>query len=153
MSELQATLATLLPPSFQGLVELVLSPAFLGFLVTLSVLSLLVTLVGLPWVLIRLPVDYFQQDGHDWGTLQHGPWPWWRVLFHLGKNLLGLVLLFAGLSMLVLPGQGLLTILAALFFLDFPGKRRLERHLISRPQILRQVNAIRRRAGRKPLRL
>ena len=61
--------------------------------------------------------------------------------------------LLAGLAMLVLPGQGLLTMLIGLLLLDFPGKRALERRVVRRPKILAFLNRMRDRRGREPLRL
>ena len=69
----------------------------------------------------------------------------------LAKNGLGVVLLAAGIAMLVLPGQGLLTLVVALILLDFPGKRRLQRRIVYAPRVLAALNALRRRAGREPL--
>jgi len=66
----------------------------------------------------------------------------------IGKNLLGCVIIVAGIVMLVLPGQGILTILAGIMLLDFPGKYRLLRWIVARPQVLRTLNWLRRRAGR-----
>ena len=54
--------------------------------------------------------------------------------------------------MLALPGQGVLTILAGLALLDFPGKRALELKILKRPSILGAVNWLRERRGREPLR-
>ena len=54
--------------------------------------------------------------------------------------------------MLVLPGQGLLTIFVALVLLDFPGKLRLERWLIRKPAVRRPIDWIRAKAGREPIR-
>jgi hypothetical protein len=72
-------------------------------------------------------------------------------LFLTVKNTLGGCLLVAGIFMLVLPGQGILTILAALALLDFPGKRKLEMSILHRPAVLKSINWLRRRAGREPL--
>ena len=76
------------------------------------------------------------------------------------KNLLGLVLLAAGLAMMVLPGQGIITILIALTLLNFPGRRRLELYLIRQrhvrgavdwnPTARREPAADRPRDGRAP---
>lgn len=68
----------------------------------------------------------------------------------LVKNLLGAFLVIAGLALLVLPGQGILTILVGLVLLDFPGKRRLELRLIRRPKVLSALNWVRRKLGREP---
>ena len=53
--------------------------------------------------------------------------------------------------MLVVPGQGLLTILIGVMLTDFPGKYALERRLISQPSIFNAINWIRDKAGKEPL--
>ena len=67
------------------------------------------------------------------------------------KNLFGLLLVIAGMLMLVLPGQGLLTIFVGLIFLDFPGKYRMERKMVSNDSVLRSINWVRARTGKPPL--
>ncbi len=52
--------------------------------------------------------------------------------------------------MLFLPGQGLLTMLLGILFIDFPGKHRLEQKLIQHPKILRTINTFREKAGKPP---
>jgi hypothetical protein len=64
----------------------------------------------------------------------------------------GVIFILGGLAMLVLPGQGLLTIVIGVSLLDFPGKRVLERRLLSRPMVLQAINRLRQRFGRPPLR-
>lgn len=122
--------------------------ALLWSLTGFGVFMFLATLIAIPWLLTRLPADYFiRRPVHDW--------PGRHPAVHLGlviaKNLLGIVLVLAGIAMLVLPGQGLLTVLVGIIFLDFPGKRRLERYLIRFPPILKAANWIRARAGEGPL--
>ena len=46
------------------------------------------------------------------------------------KNLLGATLVLAGLLMLFLPGQGVITLLAGLMIMNYPGKFVLEPWLI-----------------------
>ena len=53
--------------------------------------------------------------------------------------------------MLLLPGQGVLTMLLGFIMVDLPGKYRFERWLVARPLVLRSINMLRRRAGREPL--
>lgn len=120
-------------------------PALLAWLgLGLTALGL-VSLIGLPLLLIRIPTDYF--------TRHHALVPrkgtQWAVWFF--KNLFGVLLLLLGIAMLVLPGQGILTIVVAIVFLDFPGKLRIERWLIRRPRVFAALNALRLRAGRPPL--
>jgi hypothetical protein len=53
--------------------------------------------------------------------------------------------------MLLLPGQGLLTILMGLALTNFPGKYDLERRIVSRPAVSTALNRIRRAGSRPPL--
>jgi hypothetical protein len=55
--------------------------------------------------------------------------------------------------MLFTPGQGILTILAGLLLMNFPGKYRLERWLVQRPGVLSSLNWLRTRRGKAPFRL
>jgi hypothetical protein len=49
--------------------------------------------------------------------------------------------------MLVLPGQGVLTILLWFILMDLPGKYRFERWLVARPLVFKSINRLRHRAG------
>jgi hypothetical protein len=71
----------------------------------------------------------------------------------VGKNLLGFVLVVAGVLMSLpgVPGQGVLTILMGVMLIDFPGKHRAERWLVTRRPVLAAVNRMRARVGREPL--
>jgi hypothetical protein len=115
---------------------------------SLSMVVLVGTVVLVPILLARIPSDYFVRRAP-------GPWsrhhPVLRGALWAGKNLLGAVLIVAGIAMLVLPGQGILTILIGLMLLEFPGKREIELGLVRRPRVLRSVNWIRAKAGRSPL--
>jgi hypothetical protein len=95
-----------------------------------------------------LPADHFvasSDERRQRRTL--GQW-----LLRIGKNLLGVVFVLAGVAMLVLPGQGLLTILIGLLLVEFPGKRRCELALIKRPAIRSFLDGMRQRRGRAPFR-
>lgn len=118
------------------LVSLGLSFAILGFL----------SLLLLPVMFAKMPADYFASPATPAGRGIA------NRLARIVKNLLGVLLLLLGIAMLVLPGQGLLTILWALILLDFPGKHRCERWLVQRPQVLRALNSLRSRAGRPAFR-
>jgi hypothetical protein len=65
--------------------------------------------------------------------------------------LLGLPVLLAGIAMLVLPGQGLLTIMIALGIMNFPGKFELEKWVVTRKGVLKAVNWIRKKSHHPPL--
>lgn len=108
------------------------------------------SLLGVPWLVARLPRDYFVHPvapPRRWSSA-HPAWRWtWAIL----RNFLGVALVLAGIALLVLPGQGLLTMLAGLVLLDFPGKRRAERSLVRRPRLRGAMNWLRARAGAPPL--
>lgn len=67
------------------------------------------------------------------------------------KNLVGWVLILAGILMVLLPGQGVITIIMGLVLSDFPGKYKLERRLAGNHRVLSGINWIRRRSGHPPL--
>ena len=115
----------------------------------LSILMYVGTLVALPIVVARLPADYFRCDYH--ATRHHKQSAALRLLGLLGKNLLGIVLVGTGVAMLVLPGQGILTMLIGLMLINFPGKRALEQRLVRQPTVLRAMNWIRAKAHQPAL--
>lgn len=125
---------------------------YLGWLALLSGATFVGSLLVIPWLVIRIPCDYFVLEKR-----RPGFWAQWHPLLRLVlvtlKNMLGLILIMAGVVMLILPGQGLLTILLGVVLMNFPGKYRLERFLISRPPVLRALNWIRFRAGAPELTL
>lgn len=125
--------------------------ADLEFLFILSIVSFVASMIAIPLVLVRLPRDYFtERHPRTWLKEHH---PVIRVIALTLKNLLGGVLLLGGLAMLVLPGQGLLTLLIGLSLLDFPGKRVLERKIVARPAVLGAINGLRQRFRQPPLRV
>ena len=113
----------------------------------LSIASAVLTILLLPVVVVRLPADYFVASRHDLAERRR-PLLW---LEHALRNVVGIVFVLAGIAMLVLPGQGLLTILIGLLLVDFPGKRALERRLVRQPKLLAFLNRLRERRGRPPL--
>jgi len=116
----------------------------------LSVVLCLASLASLPFIVARIPEDYFCDREHRRSRLKR-----LHPLIHYGiltfKNLLGWILVLAGIAMLVLPGQGLLTIIMGIILSDFPGKFALERRLASNPRILGGINWLRRKGGSSPL--
>jgi hypothetical protein len=140
-------LRTFLPTAVQGL----LTPNVLLALSVFGILSFIAGVVGVPFLFARLPADYFSGRERRAMGLPAPERPALAVLLRALRNLLGVVLIFCGILMLVLPGQGLLTILVGLFFVDFPGKRRLERWVLAKGPVLRTINGLRRRAGQAPI--
>ena len=121
-------------------------------LVTLTVLSVVFfvgSLIAIPFILVRLPTDFFDiRVPRRWMENHH---PVLRLLGHIVKNVAGAIFLFAGFLMLFLPGQGILTMLIGVTMLDFPGKRRLEARMIGQPAVLNTINSMRQKFGKPPL--
>jgi hypothetical protein len=115
-----------------------------------SVVVFVASIFIMPAVIVRIRPDYFAHDKRPERSWINLP-PTVRVVIHIGKNLLGVVLMIGGLAMLFLPGPGLVTLLIGFFLLDFPGKYRFECWLVSRRTVHRPMNWLRRRAGREPL--
>jgi hypothetical protein len=67
------------------------------------------------------------------------------------KNALGVLFLLSGLAMLILPGQGLLTLFIGLVLVDFPRKRILVRRILGYRRILRVINRLRAKFGKPEL--
>lgn len=119
--------------------------------VVLFVITFSVSLGIVSLILVKLPPTYFKEDHpRDFWTERHAAI---RMMGIVGKNFLGVVLVGLGIVMSLpgVPGQGLLTILLGIMLLDFPGKRRLEYRLISRPAVLRAVNKLRAKFGKPEL--
>lgn len=122
----------------------------LQLLGSLSLILLALTLVALALVVITLPTNYFTRDHREPSSLAHPhPLPW-RGLSLL-KNLLGILFILLGIALLVLPGQGALTILIGLTMTNFPGKYRLERRMMRQRAINKTLNQIRKLANKPPL--
>lgn len=66
------------------------------------------------------------------------------------KIIVGVCLLLCGLLMLVLPGQGLITMLIGLSLIPFPGKHKIEQNLLSRKSVRSSLNWIRIKANKEP---
>jgi hypothetical protein len=122
----------------------------LWWLFASSLLLLLATPILAGWIVVRLPADYFKQEERKpLESWEKTPALRWALL--ILKNLLGVVLLLAGLVMLLAPGQGVLTIVMSLVLIDFPGKFQLQRWLITRRGVWRSLNWLRKRAHQPEL--
>ena len=124
--------------------------ALLGWLGALSIVMFVGTLALVPFLVVKIPEDYFthrrrQIDGWD----HYHPAVRWTLITL--KNVMGGIFVLAGLAMLVLPGQGLITLLIGIVMLNFPGKYRIERWIIRRKPIHRTINWMRAKAHHPPL--
>ena len=126
------------------------NPEVMAWLFGLSLLLFVGSLIARPLLVARIRADYFLTSAPRTDSWL-GRHPASRITARIIKNSVGVVLFLAGLAMMVLPGQGILTVLVALSLLEFPGKRALELKLIRQTSINRSINWMRQRSGRAPL--
>ncbi len=128
-----------------------LNETALWWLAAVSAVSFVGTIALVPFLVIRIPEDYFATTRrHRWEPWAHQhPVIRWSLL--IAKNIAGYIFITLGIAMLVLPGQGTLTIIIGIMFINFPGKYRLERWFITRGPVLYTINRLRHRAGHAPL--
>lgn len=98
------------------------------------------TIVAVPVAIARMDRDHFVAAPPERSALGRAV-----------RAVLGLTMVALGVLMLVLPGQGLLTIFLGLVVADLPFQRRLMAALVRRPAIARAIQSLRRRAGKEPL--
>src|SRR4051794_16571625 len=84
-----------------------------GWLSVGSLSLLLLTPLGVAWLIARLPVDYFSNDTPH-ALASWDKRPSWRLFLLVARSALGILLIVAGIVMLIAPGQGLLTIVVGL---------------------------------------
>ncbi len=122
-----------------------LNDAWLAGIGIASAVMFIASLILFPVLIVRLPADYFVASHRHW-LRDHPAF----IPFFIIQNLIGIILLASGVIMLVLPGQGLLTIVLGISVMSFPGKHRLMRHLFRRKRIHRPMNWIRLKAKTTP---
>jgi len=125
-------------------------PEWLIDLALASLVLFLLSLFLIPWVITRLPSDYFiNEKRHISKTRNLHPLLYYSL--RILQNILGGFLIIAGILMLVLPGQGMLTILIGVGLANFPGKFKLLRKFAHQPFVFKTLNWIRKKTNHKPL--
>jgi len=121
----------------------------IAFGTLILLVQVVVSYAAIIFVMIKLPADYFSSS---YAKNQNMDTPffirWGGVIL---KNLIGVILIIAGIVMVVTPGPGGLTILLGLIMMDIPGKRPLEAKLIQRPTVFSAINNLRARYNKPPL--
>lgn len=119
------------------------------WLALLSLFTFILSLISLPYIIRRIPSDYFLKLSKEQPKVKG--YDIKSVLIILFRNIFGFFLLLAGVAMLFLPGQGLITILVSLILMDFPGKKRVVAYLTGRKSIQKSIDWVRKKAKKKPI--
>lgn len=123
-------------------------------IVLISVISIGYFVV-IGYIITQMDTRYFLRKKSSSGQVHQTPQSMSlrRVMGHFAsiiKIIFGLFLLMFGVAMLILPGQGLLTMLIGLSLIPFPGKNRIEQNLLSRKSVRYPLNWIRIKARKEP---
>ena len=115
----------------------------------ISLLTFVLSLVLLPYLIRKIPSDYFLQLSDEQPRFKEYDLKF--VLFFLLRNIFGLLLFISGIVMLFLPGQGLITLFFSLLFLTFPGKKKLIIYFTRLKSVQKTVNWVRKKANKNPI--
>ena len=111
---------------------------------SLSIFILIISVFMMVLIISFLPEDYFKSENRNLiSSVQNSRYPLLKLLVLITKNFFGVLLLLSGILMLVLPGQGILTIITGLIFIDYPGKYKFERKLLRQKGVINSINWIR----------
>ena len=121
---------------------------------SLSIFILIISVFMMVLIISFLPEDYFKSENRNLiSSVQNSRYPLLKLLVLITKNFFGILLLRSGILMLVLPGQGILTIITGLVFMDYPGKYKFERKLLRQKGVINSINWIRSRLSKPPLKV
>ena len=121
---------------------------FFFWLGIVSSVIFLVSLLSIGRLVSLIPSDYFINRKESKFKLNY-PVAW--IVSVVIKNIFGYILIFGGILMLILPGQGLITIFVGLLLSNYPGKYSIEKRIIATPKILKSINWLRKRSNEPPL--
>jgi len=118
--------------------------SILAVIVVISFMLLTTSLLATPWVLARLPANYFSKPPSA------KPRSAKRLCTSAIKTVLGCLMILAGVAMMFTPGPGLVCLVLGMALCEFPGKHRLLRSVVRRPSVFSTLNWMRRKASKPP---
>ena len=121
---------------------------FILWLGSISFLVFIFSLISIKWLVALIPSDYFIEDKRN---KYQSSYPLTWLISIIIKNIVGYILIIGGILMLVLPGQGLFTIVIGLMLSNYPGKYFIERKFIAIPSVLKTINWLRKKSNKPPL--
>ena len=123
---------------------------FILWLGSISFLVFIFSLISIKWLVALIPSDYFIEDKRN---KYQSSYPLTWLISIIIKNIVGYILIVGGILMLVLPGQGLFTIVIGLMLSNYPGKYFIERNFIAIPSVLKTINWLRKKSNKPPLKV
>lgn len=126
--------------------------SLLFWLMMVSIVGFMASLVLIPWIMLQLPADYFlheKRKKHLMKKWNNQPL-FFIVIISLLKNIVGILLISSGMIMLFTPGQGILTLIMGIILTDMPYKYKIEQWIIKKTKILHLINRLRKKAKKDP---
>jgi hypothetical protein len=119
---------------------------YIVLIVTISALIFVVSLIFTPFLVSKIPRDYFTNAKYHQLEIKH----FGHLIVVVSRSVLGFVLVLLGFVMLFTPGQGILAIIVGLFLMEFPGKKRLEHKIIENEVTFKVLNWMRKKFKQPP---
>ena len=120
---------------------------YIHLVVTFSALVFVVSLIFTPFLISKIPQDYFTNAQYHRLEINH----FGHIVAVVIRSFFGFLLIVLGLVMLFTPGQGILSIIVGLFLMEFPGKNRIERKIIENDAAYKVLNWMREKFNQAPL--
>ena len=121
---------------------------FIFWLGSISAVIFVFSLLSIKWLVALIPSDYFiKKEGSKFKKKY--PFLWFLSL--IIKNIFGYSLIIGGIFMLILPGQGVFTIMIGLMLSNYPGKYAIEKKFIAIPSVLKGINWLRKKSNQPPI--
>ena len=137
--------------SFNSLIEIFnLYKNLIFWFGSISLFVFIFSLISIKWLVALIPEDYFINK-KDSKIKNNSLVAWY--FFLILRNLVGYSLILGGIVMLVLPGQGLFTIIIGLILSNYPGKYYIEKKFIAIPSILKSINWLRKKSNKPPIKI
>ncbi len=114
----------------------------------ISSLSFVLSLLIIPIAVCRLDSSFFLHI-HD-PKVSKDEHPLVFILLKTFRYSVGGILLLAGILMLFLPGQGILTMILGASLLDFPGKKPAIDSVLRRQSVQKSLNWLREKGNKPP---
>ena len=114
----------------------------------ISTITFFLSLLIIPWIIGRLKEDFFLHVHEP--RVREDEHPVIFILIRILRYSVGTLLFIAGILMLFLPGQGLLTMILGLSLLDFPGKGKAVDSLLGLKSVQKGLNWIRKKENKTP---
>jgi hypothetical protein len=111
----------------------------------LSTIIFLIILFAIPIFIVKLPSDFFIRQNLPKPLLASRKHTVIRLIYVIIKNVIGVMIIFAGIAMLFLPGQGVMTVIIGISLLNIRGKRRIVLAFVCRSFVIQSLNRLRTR--------